>query len=83
MYPPTIAIMKKAIVLITTVPGCESGFLKPITKVRTIIPITSSMIAALTMVVPTLLLILPSSCRTATVILTLVAVIMVPMKTAL
>ena len=66
-----------------TISGFESGLLKPMTKVRTIIPITSSMMAALTMVVPTLLLILPSSCSEATVMLTLVAVIIVPIKTAL
>ena len=43
---------------------------------------TSSMTAALTMVVPRKLLSLPSSCRVATVMETLVAVMMVPMKSA-
>ena len=43
-------------------------------------PITSSMIAAETIVVPSFVLILPSSLSTETVIATLVAVSMVPMK---
>ena len=43
-------------------------------------PITSSIIAAETMVVPSLVLILPSSFKTDTVIATDVAVSIAPMK---
>ena len=53
------------------------------TNVRTMITITSSMIAALTTVVPTVLLSLPSSLRAATVMLTDVAAMIVPMKSPL
>ena len=57
--------------------------LAPSTQVSTTIPITSSITAALTMVVPRKLFRWPSSCRVATVMDTLVAVIMVPMNRAL
>ena len=57
--------------------------LTPSTIVSTMIPITSSIIAALTIAWPTSDLIFPSSLRTATVILTEVAVSIVPMKTHL
>ena len=57
--------------------------LTPSTTVKTTIPITSSIIAALTIVCPISLLIFPSSLSTATVILTEVAVRIVPMKTHL
>ena len=45
-------------------------------------PMTSSMTAALTMVVPRKLFRWPISCRVATVMDTLVAVMMVPMNSA-
>ena len=54
--------------------------LMPITRVSTIIPSTSSMIAALTIVVPTVSLSLPISFRAATVIETEVADMIVPMN---
>ena len=79
--PP--AKMKNNPVLIITFKGFESGFLNPITKVSTTIPITSSMIAALTIVVPTVPFNLPISLRDWTVMLTLVAVIITPINTAL
>ena len=66
----------------TTVSGRTAGFLKPMTKVSSRMPSTSSMIAALRMVVPTLPLSLPISRRVSTVMLTEVAVMMVPMNTA-
>ena len=50
------------------------------TNVRTMITMTSSMMAALTTVVPTVLLSLPSSLRAATVMLTDVAAMIVPIK---
>ena len=53
------------------------------TNVRTTITMTSSMMAALTMVVPTVPLSLPSSLRAATVMLTDVAAMSVPMKSPL
>ena len=68
--------------LITTLPGFESGDLNPITKVRTTIPIISSIIAALKIVVPTLPFNFPNSLRVCTVILTEVAVIITPINTA-
>ena len=52
-------------------------------KGRTIIPITSSMIAAPVITVPILVSSLPSSFRVSTVMLTEVAVSMVPIKSAL
>ena len=67
----------------TTVPGLDSGFLKPITKVRTMMPITSSIIAALRIVVPTFPFSLPISFNDSTVMLTEVAVRITPMNTAL
>ena len=83
MKPTTSAMMKNSTVENTTLPGLESGFLKPITKVSTMMPITSSMIAALKMVVPTFPCSLPISFRDCTVMLTLVAVMMTPVNTAL
>ena len=50
------------------------------TNVRTTMAITSSMMAALTIVVPTVLLSLPNSLSAATVMLTDVADIIVPMN---
>ena len=68
--------------LITTDDGFVSGFLNAMTKVRTIIPITSSIIAALKMVVPTFPFNLPNSFKDCTVMLTEVAVIITPINTA-
>ena len=62
--------------------GVAVPLLAPSTQVSTTIPITSSITAALTMVVPRKLFRWPSSCKVATVMDTLVAVIMVPMKRA-
>ena len=56
--PPIPDTAKNITVFMTTLPTLESGVLSPITKVRTIIPITSSITAALTIVVP----ILPLRC---------------------
>ena len=80
--PTIIAKAKNASVLSSTQSGFDSGFLNPITKVSTKIPITSSMIAALRIVVPSSVLSLPISFRASTVMLTLVAVIITPMNTA-
>ena len=74
--------IKNKIVLITTFPGLESGDLNPITKVRTTIPIISSIIAALKIVVPTFPFNFPNSFKVCTVILTDVAVIITPINTA-
>ena len=63
-----------------TVPVFDSGFLIPITKVSTTMPITSSIMAAATTVVPTLLLRYPNSFKVSTVMLTEVAVIITPIK---
>ena len=52
----------------------------PLTTDRTMMPITSSMIAAETIVVPSLVEILPSSFKTDTVIATEVAVRIAPTK---
>ena len=62
--------------------GVAVPLLAPNTQVSTTMPMTSSMTAALTMVVPRKLFRCPSSCKVATVMDTLVAVIMVPMKRA-
>ena len=83
MKPTTSAMMKNSTVESTTLPGLDSGFLKPMTKVSTMMPMTSSMMAALRMVVPTLPFSFPISFRDCTVMLTLVAVMMTPMNTAL
>ena len=56
--------------------------LAPSTQVSTIMPMTSSMTAALTMVVPRKLFKWPNSCSVATVMDTLVAVIIVPINNA-
>ena len=53
--------MKNNTVLITTLDGDTLELLKPITNVRTIIPIISSTIAALRIVVPTSPFNLPNS----------------------
>ena len=83
MRPMTMAAMKKRTVSISTSTRLVSAPpLAPSTQVSTTMPMTSSMTAALTMVVPRKLLSLPSSCRVATVMETLVAVMMVPMKSA-
>ena len=81
--PLTIAIAKNrtALRMIIQTLVLVSFALK--TNVRTMMPMTSSMIAELTMVVPTVPFSLPSSLRAATVMLTEVADIIVPMKSAL
>ncbi len=56
--------------------------LAPSTQVSTTIPMTSSITAALTMVVPRKLFRCPNSCSVATVMETLVAVMIVPMNSA-
>ena len=76
--PPTKATIKNKTVFMTIMEGLTAVSLKPITIVRTMIPMTSSMIAELNMVVPTGPFNFPSSCKDATVILTLVAVRMAP-----
>ena len=73
---------KKTVFFITDI-GFESGLLNPITNVSTIIPITSSIIAALKIVVPTFPFSFPISFSDSTVILTEVAVKIVPTNTAL
>ncbi len=55
-------------------------FAMPVTTESRTMPITSSIIAAEIIVVPSLVLILPSSFKTETVMATLVAVSMVPIK---
>ena len=78
-----MANTKNRTVLTSTVVGLESGLLNPITKVSTMMPMMSSMIAALNMVVPTCPFNLPISFSDSTVMLTDVAVRIVPTKTAL
>ena len=84
MRPTPMAVAKKSTVLKSTlprpVPVPEPA---PSTQVSTTMPMTSSMTAALTIVVPRKLFRWPISCRAATVMETLVAVMMVPMKSAL
>ena len=80
MKPDTIAIAKKAIALSVVI---QTEVPEPFalnTNVRTTITMTSSMMAALTMVVPTVLLSLPSSLSAATVMLTEVAAMRVPIN---
>ena len=74
--------MKNNTVLITTLDGDTLELLKPITNVRTIIPIISSTIAALRIVVPTSPFNLPNSLKVYTVILTDVAVKITPINNA-
>ena len=81
--PATTEKTKNKRVLNNTDIILELGSLNPITMVRTMIPITSSIIAALTIVVPIISFSFPSSFKTCTVILTDVAVNTVPTKTAL
>ena len=66
----------------TTREGLDAGSFIPTTKVRTTIPMTSSMIAALMIVVPVSDLRYPSSWREATEMLTEVAVMITPVKIA-
>ena len=80
MNPPTIAQTKKAKIFKIIARYPPEPELTPKTIVKTIIPITSSIIAALTIVCPTSVLIFPSSFKTATEILTEVAVKIVPMN---
>lgn len=80
--PTTIAQTKNNRVEMPTFRGFEAGSLNPITTVSTIIPITSSMIAAFRIVVPTSVFSLPNSFRACTVMLTDVAVSITPIKTA-
>ena len=78
-----MAVAKKRTVLNSTLPSpVPVPELAPSTQVSTTMPMTSSMTAALTMVVPRKLFRWPSSCSVATVMDTLVAVMMVPMKSA-
>ena len=79
-----MAATKKSTVFSNTLPRpVPVPELAPSTQVSTTMPMTSSMTAALTMVVPRKLFKWPSSCRVATVMDTLVAVMMVPIKSAL
>ena len=80
--PAAIDTAKNNTVLIITEPGSDEGSFIPITNVSTMIPITSSIMAALIIVVPVSVFRYPSSCSEATVILTEVAVIITPMNTA-
>ena len=81
--PMPTATRKKSAVWISTPPmPVPSPELAPSTQVSTMMPMTSSMTAALTMVVPRKLFRWPSSCSVATVIDTLVAVMIVPMNSA-
>ena len=80
--PTTIAAAKKASVIKIVTQGLAEGSLNPITTESTTMPITSSMIAAERMVVPTLPLSLPISLSVSTVIPTLVAARMTPTNTA-
>ena len=81
--PTPMAVAKKRTVLNSTLPSpVPVPELAPSTQVSTTMPMTSSMTAALTMVVPRKLFRWPSSCSVATVMDTLVAVMMVPMKSA-
>ena len=81
--PMPTATKKKSAVWISTPPmPVPSPELAPSTQVSTMMPMTSSMTAALTMVVPRKLFRWPSSCSVATVIDTLVAVMIVPMNSA-
>ena len=75
-YPPTKATIKNNTVLITIMEGFTEVSLNPMTTVKTIMPMTSSIMAELKMVVPTNPFNFPSYCRAATVILKLVAVMM-------
>ena len=70
---------KNSTVRSRTVSGRTEGSLKPMTTVSTMMPMTSSMMAALTMVVPTRPRRWPISRRASTVMETEVAVMMVPM----
>ncbi len=81
--PMPTATRKNSAVWISTPPmPVPSPELAPSTQVSTTMPMTSSMTAALTMVVPRKLFRWPSSCSVATVIDTLVAVMLVPMNSA-
>ena len=83
MMPTPMAVAKNSTVFNSTLPSpVPVPELAPSTQVSTTMPITSSITAALTMVVPRKLFRWPSSCKVATVMDTLVAVIMVPMKRA-
>ena len=82
MIPTKIAHIKNATVFKMIPRYPPRPVLTPSTIVKTIMPNTSSMIAALMIVCPTSDLIFPSSLRTATEMLTDVAVKIVPMKTA-
>ena len=81
--PTPMATRKNSTVWMSTPPmPVPSPELAPSTQVSTMMPMTSSMTAALTMVVPRKLFRWPSSCSVATVMETLVAVMMVPMNSA-
>ena len=75
-----IAIAKNRIALRMIIQTLVSVSFELRTKVRTMMPITSSIIAELTIVVPTVPFSLPNSLSAATVMLTEVADIIVPMK---
>lgn len=81
--PTPIETRKNNTVLMSTVPRpVPVPELAPMTQVSTTIPMTSSITAALTIVVPRKPFNCPNSCRVATVMETLVAVMIVPMKSA-
>ncbi len=75
--------MKNATFFRRTIPICVSGSRILMTMVSTMMPMTSSIIAALIIVVPSSPLSLPRSLSACTVMDTLVAVIMTPMNTFL
>ena len=78
-----IAIAKNSTALMMIIQMLVSVPLALRTKVRTMMPMTSSMMAELVIVVPMSPLSLPSSFRAATVMLTEVAEMMVPMNSPL
>ena len=80
--PTTMAAAKKAMVIKIVIQGLAVGSLNPITMERTTMPMTSSIMAADRMVVPTLPLSFPISLSVSTVIPTLVAARMTPTNTA-
>ena len=80
--PVIIAAIKNSTVFMTISRYPPFPVLTPRTTVRTIIPNTSSIIAALTIACPMSDFIFPSSLSVATVMLTDVAVKIVPMNIA-
>ena len=80
--PTAIAAIKKSTVIKSVIHGFTVASLNPIAIESTTIPITSSIIAAERIMVPTFPLSLPISLSVSTVMPTLVAASMTPMKTA-